>query len=226
MTFLVILTIVIFVAIVLLILSYIKIDISVKRVVENDEITLNIKALYGLIKRKFTVPAIKFSGLFEGVAVKKQETNSSMTTKDTAQDKIHVGPHKIHLYFKQGRNLLHNVHHLTYWITQTLGLIHCSKFRWITHIGLGDAVETAMTVGVVWGIKSSAAGFIFQYVHLEHRPELVVQPVYNLPHFSTELTCIAKIRFGYAIFAGIMLLLRALKMKGGKKLWQNILSKA
>jgi hypothetical protein len=53
-----------------------------------------------------------------------------------------------------------------------------------------------------------------------------VNPVYDRPAFTTEWSCIAQIRFGYAILAGLQLFIRLKKWKGGVKLWQNILFKA
>nr|WP_253298263.1 DUF2953 domain-containing protein [Paenibacillus sp. MSJ-34] len=98
--------------------------------------------------------------------------------------------------------------------------------NWSTDIGIGSAADTAIATGVVWAVKSVAAGWAAATFRFMQNPQLAVYPQFHTPQFATELDCIAKIRFGQAIVAGLALIVRVLKVKGGLRTWQNILFKA
>ncbi|MMZ63313.1 hypothetical protein D1872_255590 [compost metagenome] len=109
----------------------------------------------------------------------------------------------------------------------TLKRVTIRSLDWSTHIALSDAAHTATLTGVLWGVKSVLVGFLSYHITLLQRPELVVVPVFgSRPLFTTELRCIAQIRCGYAIYAGLVLIVRVLQVKGGIRKWLNILFKA
>jgi hypothetical protein len=66
-------------------------------------------------------------------------------------------------------------------------------------------------------------GFLFRFIKLDVRPEINVSPQYNKTEFSTQMLFILHIRMYYVASAGIHLLYRILKVKGGLKTWQRVL---
>ncbi|MNJ79033.1 hypothetical protein D3C77_769310 [compost metagenome] len=61
------------------------------------------------------------------------------------------------------------------------------------------------------------------YISLKQRPKLFVVPVFGKPPlFATEIECNGEIRCGYAMYAGFVLIVRVLKVKGGLKKWLSI----
>ncbi|RTE10505.1 DUF2953 domain-containing protein, partial [Paenibacillus whitsoniae] len=92
-------------------------------------------------------------------------------------------------------------------------------------VGLGDAPETAITTGAVWGIKSSLIGFGARYVQMTAKPMVNVVPLYNQKQFATELHMKGRIRMWWVLKAGIRLVVRAAKVKGGLRTWVQLVLK-
>ncbi|MNY41936.1 hypothetical protein D3C86_1767840 [compost metagenome] len=109
---------------------------------------------------------------------------------------------------------------------QTMAKVECTELKWITRVGLGDAPETAITTGTIWAIKSSLLGFSMPYVKLTAKPRVDVVPQYNEKQFATEFHMVNRIRVWYAVTAGIRLVYRAAKVKGGIRSWIQFALKA
>lgn len=195
------------------------------RVENNDRFYVKVRALFGLIRLKFDVPIIKFKGLLGGVDMKTESVNG-MNTNMLAEGETIIDREKILRYYRKTKLALQATFEMKEWVRDTLRQVSCTDLKWTTRVGVGDAPETAIMTGIVWTLKSSVLAYIFQFVNRDAKPRIRVFPQYNQTHFSTEISCIAQIRLGQAIFAGLHLLVRIMKVKGGIKAWQNILSKA
>jgi hypothetical protein len=211
--------------IVLLVVSFIHIHISFSRVEHDERIIVAIKGLYGLFRYRIVVPSVKFQGITEGILVKSKKENETSSNPDKKQIKK-VNQETVSNYYHKSKEILKHTFGMLNWLRDTLKQVRCTAFRWDSHVGVGDAPETAITTGVVWALKSSILSLVFTHIQLKSKPYVSVNPLYNQTLFSTELKCILKIRLGYAIKAGWHLLIRIIKVKGGLKTWQNILFKA
>ena len=100
------------------------------------------------------------------------------------------------------------------WVRKTLGHVQLTECTWKTKVGTDDAMWTAMITGMVWSVKTSSMGVMSQLIRLIANPKISVEPVYEKAHFSTEGDFTAKISFGYAIYAGIRLMVQMKKSKG------------
>lgn len=207
-----------------LLMSRIHIEVDTSRVKKHDRFTVNIRALFGLFKYRVFVPMIDFRNLSDGIFIKKKTSFSAIANSDNAGE-LQVTRERIIEYYERARLLIKNVFDLTGWMKESLCHLECTQFRWLTRIGIGDAPETAITTGIVWGIKSSLLGFALPHIVMKTKPYVQVAPQYNLQHFSTELICKTQIRVYYAMLAGFRLLPRIWKGKGSLKSWQHILSK-
>ncbi|MBO9606402.1 MAG: DUF2953 domain-containing protein [Paenibacillaceae bacterium] len=205
-------------------LGYSQVQLSVyfSRVESDDRLELSVRALYGLFRRTVNVPVIQFEGLLHGVTI-KQETGGFGADRE-ADDRYDL--ERIRGMYRDFRLLAEHADDLQRWTRRLLARIRCTEMRWQTRIGIGDAAATAFVTGILWGLQSSALGFVARYFDWRAKPELNVQPQYNRVMFNTELKCIAKIRLGNAMGAAIRLLLGILKVKGGIRTWQSILFKA
>ena len=137
-----------------------------------------------------------------------------------------INMEKINHYIQHVKEILRKTDNLTGLARQTLSRVEVRKWEWHTHVGTGDAMWTAMATGMIWSVKTTAIGVISQLLRLQAEPQASVRPEYRAAHLSTRFTCIAQIRFGYAILAGMQLFVRIIRTEGGVKLWQNILFKA
>ncbi|GIP32340.1 DUF2953 domain-containing protein [Paenibacillus sp. J2TS4] len=205
--------------------SHLTFKLYVSRVRENDKIYIQLNALFGMIRLKYEVSALMFKSLEKGLKMKTSQINENKATKmNDTEDLINLD--KIKQYYHNFKVFLSQISNYWEWMKGTLSRVKIKRLEWSTHVGAGDAPETAVLTGVVWSLKASLLGYLQQYVRLQSEPKINVQPQYNRTLFTTEVVCIAKIRLGYAIVAGLMLLIRMMKVKGGIKTWQTILSKA
>jgi hypothetical protein len=195
------------------------------RAQNNDQLVVEAKALFGLIRFRFEVPIIKFKNFAEGILIKAEavnKTNSALVGKE----KQHITKDQIIDFYHKGKLLLQNTLNMYGWMKETLCRVQCTKFIWTTRVGIGDAPETAITAGIVWGIKSSLAGFILQYFSLRTKPRLSVIPQYNQPQFIMELSFAGKIRVYHAIWAAFRLFSKIIKVKGGVRAWYQVIFKS
>ncbi|MBD0380642.1 DUF2953 domain-containing protein [Paenibacillus sedimenti] len=220
-----IIVILIVIAIIIALVSYIRGELYFSRVKDDDTLSMNVRAFFGLVRYRYVIPIIQFKGLAQGIIVKSETaTRSSDGLKDEMKD--HLTKEKVLDSFKQGKIALENTLNMYDWMKQTLAKVECTELKWITRIGIGDAPETAITTGAIWGIKSSLIGFAARFVRLRTKPCVDVVPQYNEPQFSTEFRLAGRIRVWFILFAGIRLLARAAKIKGGIRAWYQIFLKA
>ena len=193
--------------------SFIYLQVHIAKQPGMNAAFLEVKALFGVLRYRSEIPLKRLpSG--------KSETKSSKEKSGKA--KIHKK--MIGKYAKRTNGLL-VFKTIVSWLKRTLSRVHCVKLTWDSHIGLGDAADTAFVTGLMWGMKSTCLGYLFNFMDMATKPIFSVHPEFNQTKFTTEIDCIVKIRVGYAIFAAIVLIAKLLRIKGGSKRWQNIPSR-
>lgn len=191
---------------------------------KKDDAEIAVKALFGLYRYRMKVPVIRFVGTF--VQMKEQVSSSDAGINKWKQFNEEINADDVMRSIDKFKQTLEMTRNLTGWAKQTLAKVKLTEWKWHSTVGTGDAMWTAMATGLVWSTQSGMIGVLSQFVQLKSEPKMNVTPIYNYPCFSTEWSCIAQIRFGYAILAGLKLLVRMKKGKGGVKAWQNILFRA
>lgn len=189
----------------------------------DDHITLDARGLYGLMRFRYVVPVLYWAE--NGLSLKTEIVNRNSGKGLMGDDNITITRDKVEDFFLKTRQMLAYTARLLEWTKGVLARTVCTEISWVTRVGLGDAADTAVTTGVVWGLKTSLLGFLFRYIRLEAKPVLSVQPQFNRMQFSTEGTCVLKIKVLYALYAVFMLLYRILRVKGGLKTWRKLLFK-
>jgi hypothetical protein len=216
---------VILIAIIVVLISFIRGEFYFSRVKDNDTLSIEMRALFGLLRYRYVIPIIQFKGFAKGIMF-KSEIVSKTYSKLKDESKDHITKEKVILFYKEAKEALVYTFNLYDWMKQTIAKVECTELKWITRVGVGDAPETAITTGAIWGIKSSLLGFSIRYVKLIAKPRIDVIPQYNEKQFSTELRFAGRIRVWFVIFAGVRLLARAAKVKGGIRTWIQIALKA
>lgn len=211
-------------AAVAVLMSPIVVNGYVKRVGKNDDAEISVKALYGLIQFRYKVPIMKWSGM--AVKMEEQVSAKSAGIDTWKQFEDEINADKVVRAIDKMKDILHMVKDLTGLMKKTMMHVKLTDWRWSTSVGTRDAMWTAMATGAVWSIKTSILGVLSQMMQVKNHPNMSVHPNFNHPSFTTEWSCIAQIRLGYAILAGLQLLVRMKKWKGGVKAWQNTLFKA
>ena len=185
---------------------------------------IHIKVLFGLIRFRYSIPIFQFRGLWEGIDWKERTTKPGWHASTETASK-HLTVEDVNHIYSLAKQLLQHVDGFKHWASHTLSRIDCLKLTWVTQLGTGGAPETAFLTGMGWAVKTSLLSKAFRFIRLIDSPQLAIVPQYHKRKFSTEFSCIMKIRLGDAMVAGLLLLIRILKVKGGIRVWQNILFK-
>ncbi|PJZ00243.1 MULTISPECIES: DUF2953 domain-containing protein [Bacillus] len=164
---------------------------------DNDKLTLKITALFGLIRIKKMIPAIKVNKA-DGTVDIKQKTKSkvkkSSSEKKITFDDVQQSIHRIEM-------ILHQVKNLRKISASFLAHLHITKLEWITIVGIQDAAVTGVLTGAVWGVKGGIAAMLYDHLNFVNKPVYEVIPSFQVPVSRTHFQCIFFFRFGHAMLA-------------------------
>lgn len=219
---LLILVLLILVALLILVMAS-TITIRVHLILRSKEyrMIVRIRMLYGLVNARIEVPIMLNDNGIE-YTVKYFSKQSEGTSQDLMENSKFQK-----LRFNDYRHLFQATDGFKDWFLNTMSNVRLSEIRWSTSLALDNAAETAVAAGTVWGVKHTILGWLSFHLRMKSTPELHVLPEFNgPPQLSTDFSCVARISCGRAIIAGLKLVIRVLKIKGGLKIWQNTLFKA
>ncbi|MFB4322175.1 DUF2953 domain-containing protein [Priestia sp. BR_2] len=196
----------------------IKLDVVLRK--NEYKVLAEMKMLFGWIIRRYEVPFHLANGGIEF----KPENREGQGKPDSDETKA---PSSRTIRFKDYGRALLSTKGFKKWVKQTMAAVHLMDVRWSTRIALEHAADTAVATGLLHAVKHTIMGWMSYRLIMDELPEIQVVPVFNgPPQISTELCCIAKISCGKAMYAGLVLIVRVLKVKGGVRSWQNTLFKA
>jgi len=202
-------------------ISYIKVKFSLKRIHKDDRFSVDVYLFRRLFHYQYEISLVEFRNVFEGVELKSKSTKT--VDKSESEAESLVTPKDIRDYLRNAKELVTHFVGLSRWISQSMTYFHCTQLKWKTSIGVGEAPETAMLTGLVWGVNSNIVSLFINKIKMDVIPQLEVHPLYNKKEFYIEAECILKIRIAHAIYIAIHFMIRLLKAKGGFKTWKNIL---
>lgn len=79
------------------------------------------------------------------------------------------------------------------------------RYCWSTGIGLPEAGQTGLAVGLLWLIKSNATALVYRGItRPAPRPDLEVMPVFDRQLLRINFDCIFSLRTGYIIYTGLL----------------------
>lgn len=206
---------------ILFILSEIKIRLTINKQKNNDFIEIKVWIFYNLIRITKKIPIIAFESVNEGIKY-KSETNKP---GNNTEKKDRITKKKVINWRKQFKQIVHHIHDFYIILKKFVKKIRIDVYKWETIVGTGDAMDTGLISGLLWGIKGSTLGIVSNYAQLHTNPIISVSPEFNKQIYTSRFECILRFRVGYLIITGIRLIVKL--FQGGRKKWQkNILSKA
>lgn len=210
---------------VLVLASSIHFHFRVCRLGKDDRIEFDIKAVFGLVKFHYELPALVFENLEQGIKVKLEKSGIAPVKLDSDKEE-QIDRESVSEWLANIRTALKATRGLKKWLAATMSHVLITKLDWSTDFSLGDAAHTATAAGALWGMKWTLIGWVSRFVRLQKNPRLFVAPVFqDEPCFSTEAVCTGKLSAGYACYAGLLLLRRASKVEGGLRRWKELLSR-
>lgn len=209
----------------LILLSKITFHIKLKKENKDETILIDVTLLFGLLTYHYRIPALGLNKLQDGLWVENNSSDNFFKTHTSAGEQ-EIDKEKVNLWAEQFRDMIRATRGLKKWLNTTLRRVTLVSMEWSTNVALTDAAHTATLTGALWALKTTLIGWLSYHISLRQRPKLFVVPVFGgSPLFSTELNCTAEIRLGNAVYAGMVLVVRVLKVKGGVKKWRSLLSK-
>lgn len=200
-----------------------RLEVRYKREDGDDQLTLRLRLLWGLIRLRSSIPVMKW--MQEEGAVKVQQKAESGPVKGTWRRRFTRRTlQRMRERYLMFRDQVHQLQALTRRFLQHVVL---ERLEWRSTVGTGDAAETGVITGVVWGIKSILVSTACSYVKWNKMPLLKVDPLFSEARLTTDLHCIIRFRIGYAMLAAIRLVRNMRKgRKGEEQKWQSTLFKA
>lgn len=202
----------------ILLVSKLKVHFYVLRDKRNDRIYIQLNALFGAIKYRMEIPYIQFKSLAEGFMVRAQTINENRTGSRAAANDRDIDFPVLRRFLESFYEMYKRTYNFREWMTDSLKLVHCTEFRWSTRVGAGDASVTAMTTGLIYALKSTAMGMVYQRIHMDTRPVLEVAPEYNTTLIYTEISCRVQIKMYHALLS-IGYLVGRVIAAGGVSYW-------
>ncbi|WP_108671293.1 DUF2953 domain-containing protein [Peribacillus acanthi] len=172
---------------------------------DNDQLTLRIRALFNIVKKKIDVPLIKVDDNSPTIVMKEKVQSGEDDSKAkkkvqqfSAQDFLN-GLHDT-------KELVIHIIGLHTIIKKFLQTVTVHSFHWHSMIGTGDAALTGTIVGGAWGLKGVIVGILTQYLRFQVSPDYTITPSYQYAVSLTKVHCIIRFRVGNAIMAGLKFL--------------------
>ncbi|MBU8905191.1 DUF2953 domain-containing protein [Desertibacillus haloalkaliphilus] len=157
--------------------------------------------VWKFISYTFKAPLIKIDEDSASIVVKEEQKIA--TTKQKKDVKI--TPQKILDVISDLKNFLQHVIGFHQIVKRFMRHISIHKFEWRSQLGLGDAAQTGMIVGMGWSLKGAIVGILSHYMRLKQNPKVSIDPTYNQQASYTNMTCMISFRIGHAIVATIMI---------------------
>lgn len=202
--------------------SEVKIKFFFNKEEKNDYFKIDIWFLY-IIHLKKEFPLIELGNLSEGIKYSSNSNLNNSVINKNKKNRITLA--KIKDKYHHFIEIVKHVPNLSKSVKQFTKHVHVDNYKWETIIGTGDASDTGILNGLLWGIKSFVIGWISSNTILEKSPILIVKPEYNNKIFHSRFECILRFRVGYFILIGAQLMFKYLT--GGRKKWrENTLFKA
>ena len=184
--------------IVLILFTKIHVTVHYHHYQDDDSLTIRFRA-WGMTVYTYEVPMIAFDEETPSILLKQKKKSANVKQKPEKK----VTKDDILARIEKFRRLLKNIDNLHRIVKRFLSRMTVSRFEWYTRFGLGDAAWTGMATGAVWAAKGNVIGLIAHYMQLTTEPDISVEPVWQLDHSETDLSCMISFRIGHAMGAGL-----------------------
>lgn len=173
---------------------------------DNDDLKVEFRIWFGLIKYKINIPLVKIDDNSPSIVVKGNSGMGNSSENDSPTKVDQIKKDDIMTYLRNTKEILQHVINMNVILRKFIKRIVIKHFEWHSLVGLGDAAHTGILTGAIWTIKGSFIGMLSHFLRLKKMPVLSVTPHFQLAIIQTRITCIFQFRIGYAILAGLKLI--------------------
>lgn len=170
---------------------------------DNDDLKIEVRALFGIIRYKKTIPLIKIDEDSPSLVI--EEETEITGKKETMEDTKQFSGSDLLNFLSNYQELLNHVVHFHRIVRAFLAKLTIKNIEWSSIVGLGDAAHTGMVSGAIWAVKGSIIGMMSNYMKLRDMPKINIYPQFQGVASETLFSCMIQFRLGHAMMAGIKL---------------------
>lgn len=178
----------------------IVITLDIRKDNQNDNITVGIKTLYGLLKLNSEIPFLKivFENGMPGLKYKIEASDRKRSRLLARFTKIlNIGEgESLYRMLKRSSHIL--MRPLKYIMEKT----NIRRFSLKLSFGTGDAAATGLIYGAAWIVIGNMLALVNNFVKLSN-PRIIIVPLFGSVQLAMDFSCIISIKFGHIISAGI-----------------------
>jgi Protein of unknown function (DUF2953) len=207
MNWLVIVLIIIVLFILLIIFSKLTISLNYFHHNDNDELKIQFRIWFGLIRYTINVPLVKIDDNSPSIVVKENtQMGDYSSEKESPTKEEQITKESVMSKLTNAKEILQHITNMNVIIRKFIKRIVIKHFEWHSLVGVGDAAHTGIITGALWTLKGSVVGMLSNVLRMKEMPILSVTPHFQMAILQTHITCIFQFRIGYAIFAGLKLI--------------------
>jgi hypothetical protein len=192
--------------ILLIIFSKLTIHLNYFHHNENDELKIQFRLWFGLIRYTMNVPLIKIDDDSPSIVMKGDTQMGDSSEKQSPTKEVQITKDGIVSKFNNVKEIFEHVVNTSVIVKKFIKKIVIKHFEWHSLVGVGDAAQTGTITGALWALKGGIIGVISHFLRLKEMPILSITPHFQLAIIQTHITCIFQFRIGYAILAGLKLI--------------------
>lgn len=192
--------------ILLIIFSKLTIHLNYFHHNENDELKIQFRIWFGLIRYTINVPFVKIDEDSPSIVMKGDTQMGDSSEKQSPTKEAQITKDGIVSKFTNVKEIFQHVVNTSVIVKKFMKKIVIKHFEWHSLIGVGDAAQTGTITGALWALKGGVIGVISHFLRLKEMPILSITPHFQLAIIQTRITCIFQFRIGYAILAGLKLI--------------------
>jgi hypothetical protein len=175
----------------------IQIHILYQRKENKDQIQIKIKLFFITINLAITSPFVKVLALLARRKYNPKNIKESLKAEKLPERNWGVIIRRINIWAPRGIQVLSHSLKLT---SKILKPIKCKKLNIYTKVGLGDAAQTSIAFGSLWGIYSFLISQLSKWISIKtETPTIQIIPDFNNPKLHLEYDCIISFPLGHII---------------------------
>lgn len=201
----------------LIYISKIKVHLEYHRNQQDDRFFVNVALIKGLLEFKSEFTALDLEKKLVGMAVQvDSKIEAEMAGAETdvkMDDSIPLSYRNIKRAYSLFREFLYNLRLYKDVIIRLISFTNVRELDWRTRFGFGDAAETGIAAGLLWGVKSTVVQQIYRWTRAsENIARLSVFPDFAGNSLNIDMRCIFDIKTGHIIIAGCKILIIRFKL--------------
>ena len=181
------------------------ISIRFERLLSDEQGELVVSYLFGLIQVRKKLSALTAKSSDEGPAIAAEHKSPSPPGTSGSNQHTELTSEEIWQFIKQWRTWADVYQQSVPVIKKLLQRVGIDELSVRCRLGTGDVVSTGVAYGTFWGVLTTLVGASSYVCRFRCKPDLAVDADFQRAALEAQVRCIAKVRLGYAIVAGLRL---------------------